>query len=212
MSTFQDVQKYLRRIKGRKATDADLQNSNVLPDPTKYDGKRTRTRDIKWISTCIVLPVFSQDFSATSRVFRLMFQYNVAFTSNFYILNSGDLDFVIKTRNCFITVKWRVGTTVFRYMLTPTNVYFNPVKIEQYTNKLIGANCVFEVWSARNSAFPSGITQPLKIKTSLLSIPNTPDDLELDFNANPPLQLATIGVNLPEILPYNQPDIVWNNN
>ncbi len=225
MSDFPDVTKHLDLLKSRQATADEAKNATQPFD--KYYGL-SKSRDIKKIYTYLVLPTFQvlhQNLNFIRR--RLLFQYNIVAPKSFYILNNSTIfQRGVNFKNCFICIKWRVGTNVFRYRLTltpPVDAYSsNPFKVdlnpyfEIYNNQLISKNCVIEVWEGRTEPIISsnaivGLIQDISIQTSILSNPQVADDIEIDLQ-----QIVTpfvnLSFNLPMNLPQDQSTLVFNNN
>ncbi len=67
--------------------------------------------------------------------------------------------------NFILCIKWRVGTTVYRYKLWDHNDGLLYVPL--YSGQRIGKNCVLECWTISSSTTIS-LTTPLTIYTSLL--------------------------------------------
>lgn len=234
MSDFIDVTKYLDKIPVRVATYTEALNANI-PFDKQY--QKIPTRAIKRLFWYIQL---QPNLVQTTLPGRLVFQYNITFPQPFYILNVlNPPPFMIPGlattgMQCIGVVKWRNGTNVQRYCFLNKNnkgpfTYFinhqnkisynSPVVVPDYGNQVIPQNCVIEFWTSLIDILASGqlskqvgFGQPLYIQTSLMSDPVTADDLMVIFNGGNALQIADIGVNLPEALPYNQPTIVWNDN
>lgn len=227
MSDFIEVVKYLDTLPVRVATYQEALDANIPFD--KFYTK-VKTRPIKKLFWWISLEA-NQIFGETIPG-RLIFQYNLTLPKPFYILGvtlpyGFNSPYVMQ---CVGTVKWRVGTTVYRYCIfnskikeasyivghTPNFSYINT--FPDYTNQQIPANAVIELWSsfadltAQPHARNPGFDQPVLIQTSLMSNPITANDIAVILDSGVALNYADIGVNLPEALPYNQPTIVWNDN
>jgi hypothetical protein len=219
MSDFSSTVKPLTIARARVATIDEARNA--LNPFDKYYGIE-QTRDIKKINSFIVLPTTTIPYaSETAQLYRLMFQFNVTSPLDFYILNSGNESFMQQISSSVICVKYRVGTTVFRYDISsPSGLNKqlagdNLLQFPAYSNQIIKKNCVFEVWriNYQTGFLEAGIVADAYIKTSLIQDPSAPEDTQINLSQGNNLKtLVDIGIALPEVLPYNQPTIVWNNN
>lgn len=147
---------------------------------------------------------------------RLVFQYNVTFDGDFYILNLDHLQAHRRliVSNGVLCIKWRIDNNVFRYKLLDSEDNTDWSGFVQYTNQRIKRNFCLEFW-ATGTAFPHwyGIVQEFFLQTSYFFLPESYDDTDTvqEIEA-PPELIADLGVDLPENLPYNQDTIVWIGN
>lgn len=220
MSDFTTALKYLDYQKSRVAT---LDEASHTPLPfDKYYGL-VKARDIKKIFSFITLPrtVFPYP---SGGLHKLMGQFNVTLPGDFYILNANTTPVSENVMDCYVTVKWRVGTTVYRYVLSISNrayapwtnyVYGTPF----YTNQRIGAECCFEIW--RDSIFSPkfvgatefGIQEEIALMTSFFRNPATPEELSVELDqADNFKTVDDIGFTMPAPMDIDQPTIIWNNN
>ncbi len=110
----------------------------------------------------ITLPIFEIDnlLWAGASYVSIQFDYTVA--SNISLIpvpvKPGGLNFIL-------CVKWRVGTTVYRYKLWDHNDGLLYVPL--YTGQRVGKNFVLEVWTISSSETVS-LSSPVNFYTSLL--------------------------------------------
>lgn len=228
MGDFTDTQKYLTIVKARKATIGEsLSNS---PPFDKYYG-RSRSRVIKRVPTTLTIPAFYYTNNAlfSNKYPRLLFQWNVALSKSFYITNivapngypfaddSASAGIFSGIRSGSLFVKYRVGATVYRYKFKggiTRGVANGPLHFDAYyTNQPIKANFCFEYWVAGSGFFGQyGLIYPLKVTTSLLNIPSTPDETEQNIVLGDPYELAALGNTLPEALPVAQTNLAFTSN
>jgi len=210
MSDFPQVVKYLDIVPSSKDT--------TVTD--KYPGIH-KTRAIKKIQTIVVLPTTLLPILGTEVTPRMMFQFNVTAPFKFRILELGprQLGYTLDNlvRGGVLTVKWRVGTTVYRYAIVGKqyeHVHHIPLTpFEPYAGQLIQKNCVFEFWLIDTFAIDTyGTVFDIQIFTSLYRNPTTPDEIEVTQSANPALGLNVLGIAIPETIPTVQPDIAWLDN
>ena len=235
MAAFDDIQKHLTLTKARKPSVDEAKNSNWPFD--KYYTK-TKARTIKRIPNIIYIPAFYYDANVGNPSPRnpicLLFQYNVAVGFDFYILGMEyqdpalgwtplNIGYTFAFQDGLIAFKYREGANVSRYYYTGQNKHFTNVGqpaqdglfFTAYKNQKIKGNFCLEFWlttAVINIPSVRGIPNPLRIITSKLSIPQDENQMEVSIQANNPLTAAQIGVNLPEALPYNQDNQVWNTN
>jgi len=204
---FDSVVKYLDL---RRATV----DSTEVTKPLSLDKSRAikKVQDTLLLSPYDVGPVF---FSYP----RLMFQYNVTVGYPFTFRVNPNTFTAIRGGTLFI--KWRVGSTVYRYRISDTIVTRTPNttsrwrKLKQfyvyYEGQVIPSNCVFEFWYSLTSLVV-GIQSPgVELTLSKLRNPVTPDDIGTQY-PQVKLTIADLGVALPETLPYTQDNQVWLNN
>ena len=216
MSDFKDVKKHLDIVPTRVATSDEASNA-VLPFDKYYSLRKVR--DIKKIHYTLTIPAYIIPSALGFR--RLMFQYNIIAPSPFYILNAGEDSIFWNISGSIATIKWRVGADVFRYNISlsdtrknlfPTLLFSFPF----YNNQLVPQNCVLEFWRINISSFSGniGLDNPIKIKTSLLTNPMTPDELEVD-KPQTVKTFSDISYSLPQAVPITnsgQTTTVWLNN
>jgi hypothetical protein len=201
---FQGVVKHLDLNRASKDT---IQNVKPLT--------LNESRAIKKVQNSLVLSVKTYNPVFLNNLPRLIFQYDLSIGYNFS-LSLPNLGGYVRGGDLF--VKWRVGTTVYRYRLAlrSNNVDFRQSLLRQffndYTGELIPSNCVFEFWVTSTTSLVVGVALPLHLKLSPLRNPVTADDTGSDIASGNPLEIADLGVALPEVLPYNQPNIAWLNN
>lgn len=204
-SSFDRVVKYLDL---RRASKDTTENTKPLT--------LVRGRVIKKLQDTLTLPAHTYNIGQVFGypVPRLLFQYNVTVGYEF------SLTYIAGAYTKFgqLYVKWREGTTVFRYRLNVDDpLIVSPDRLAQqnvlYTNQRIKSNCVFEFWlTSTTPTAPMGLTSPLILKLSRLRNPVTADDLGSNANAAEALEIADLGVAIPEDLPYNQANIAWLDN
>jgi len=236
MSDFVDVTKYLDKFPVRVASYQEALNANIPFD--KFYGK-VATRAIKKIFWYIQLQPYQVIGSLSGR---LIFQYNITMPVPFYILGVVNAPPFYKPgisttgMQAVGAVKWRKGTDVSRYCIInkewkgPLTFFINHQNkvsfvpsMPDYGNQVIPANFCIEFWTSfldiaasGQLGKQSGFATPILIQTSIMSDPLTADDAAVIVQAvNPisvPIDTHTLGVGLPEPLPYTQDDIVWLDN
>lgn len=213
MGDFNDiVPKRLNLVSARKATLAEAQNSPIPFD--KYYAL-IPTRDIKKIFTYLILPPYLVIAGTVKYGGQLLFQYNVTASAPFYILNP-----IVEAplTGLFLTVKWRVGTIVHRYLILGSQRYDNGTSIVDlhtfpiYNNQLVPINCVFEFWGNLTFFGTPGLLNGLAVKTNWIQDPTDVDETEIDVDEAAPKTMAQLGYNLPFNLPQAQPLIVSTSN
>ncbi len=225
MSDFSTVQKYLRRSVAREITAAEAIIYNTRAgstNPAKYQTRGVPARDIKLIFETITLPSFSVASAGVSAfVPRLLFQYNITSLHDFAITRV--INKVALAQGC-LTVKWRVGNTVYRYLIAgkdtvtfvfpPPDHEQNVIYFEDYTNQQIPHNFCIEFWSMLYDigAPLVGLLEDIEIETSILAEPSTADELTRVIAANVPIEFATMSFNLPVALPVVQPSVAYLDN
>lgn len=137
---------------------------------------------------------------------RLMFQYNVAFDKQFYIINANELasfGSMLLLGGC-ICIKFRIGATVYRYKLMDyKGINADWSGFIPYTNGLILPNFCIEFWQDDYS-FLRGVTQPFMIKTSTIVIPTDSDqDNSYDNGQQTLMNLADMATPFPAFFPIN---------
>lgn len=218
MSDFAEIQRRLLLRKSRKATAQDLQTSAGLQNPLKYESYNGPARDIKLIPVYLVLPAFSYTFADIPELIPgLLFQYNFTAPFDFYILNKH----ITNAPQGFLTVKWRVGNTCYRYKLTPglfTGNITGNGKIKHpfrdYENQKVKKNCVFEWWLNNLPGFsePIGMIESFPLLTSELAVPDSPDQISVEIPVGAPVTRQDMVLPLPHTLPFDNTINAWLDN
>lgn len=179
-----------------------------------------RARHIKKLNTIIRLKSYYHSLmSLPPQQGMFGFQYNVAFGEEFTIVHieheSHGVIGIVQA-GC-LTVKWRVDSTVYRYILTgrTNNQIMNDLVVfPWYNNETIKPNCVFEYWYAGlvpedNGA---GLLYDLDLTTSKLNVPTSCDETEVaeEYTA---YSHDILGYTLvPEVIPTPQVLHAFDNN
>lgn len=219
MSDFPSAVKYINLRPARVITQ---QEADAAPVPLSKYQRLLKTRAIQKLNYRIVLPGFAFDMQPYGKFHgRLAFQYNISFVEPFFLLDfkpdTPILD-VNGIANGCVTLKWRNGSSVSRYMIAGRQrnelISRNVTNFPPYANQLIPANFVLEYWLVQSmNGNPYFIQLPnLVLVTSKLVDPPTASDTSFDQNLGLPLGIPDLGVNQPENLPYNQDNIVWLDN
>lgn len=144
---------------------------------------------------------------------RLMFQFNVSFTSNFYVVNYKSLanfSSMLLLGGC-ICIKYRVGEVSFRYKLMDSHTD-NWIDFDSYAGQVIKKNFCLEFWQD-DSVFARGITQTFFIETGTIIVPDSIDSFDtIDNIVSNPLGLDDLSVNLPIIYPIDFSNIAFLDN
>lgn len=144
---------------------------------------------------------------------RLMFQFNVSFTSNFYVVNYKNLanfSSMLLLGGC-ICIKYRVGEISFRYKLMDSHID-NWIDFDFYAGQVIKKNFCIEFWQD-DSVFARGITQTFFIETGTIIVPDLIDSSDtIDDIVSNPLVLDDLSVNLPVIYPIDFSNIAFLDN
>jgi hypothetical protein len=219
---FDSIQRRMEISRARSLTENEATNLFITPTWNKTAAK---ARELKKVFTYLTLP----DYLITGvgaivppslAVWpRLLFQYNVTLSHNFYIVEQPAFQsnwhpyFV----NGSLTVKWRVGSTVHRYRLagaigvTTQNIFF-----PRYNGELIGKNCCFEFWFTGYNVLinpkRAGTLQDFVMRTSITSIPISESITRIDVLADLPEFLGTLGNEVPEVVPTPQDDLTYLDN
>lgn len=219
MSNFTSVIKYLD-------LDRSSKDETINTKPLTLD----RSRAIKKVQDTVTIPAHFYTFAQlpANYVGRMLFQYNVTVGYPFsFVVEPMHLANRVFGGSMFI--KWREGNTVYRYRINaggaiavvqqfgqPNTQLFSWFGTNNdYTNQFVGSNCCFEFWLANVTPFFAfiGLKEPLTIRLTKLRNPSDPDDLGISVgNISGVLQIADLGVNLPEALPYNQANQAWLTN
>lgn len=208
---FTSTVKYLDIVKARKTTSAE--DDGAKPALSKYHSI-TKARHIHKLQQQIVLQAHTQLSGNVNYENRLLFQYNVTMPTPFVITSPALFD---TDTLGYLTIKWRVGTDVFRYFLRGNNALqlaagetlYAP---EAYGNQVIPRNCVFEYWFLGSINIQVGLLTDLYLGASRLVNPSDVNQTTSILLTATPIDIATFGVALPEALPYNQPDQAWLTN
>lgn len=211
---FGQIVKHLDVSRARVATSSEAALASRPFD--KYYGLN-RARDIKKIHKVFTLEAYSIDVIGGGQFQRgeLIFQYNVTVGAPFTI----DKNFrFVSDRGGVLCVKYRVGTTVYRYALygnqEDLNLSTDILAFTPYNGQVIASNCCFEFWVSylHPQALVYGLTDDLKISTSILVNPDYPEEIERVIEGPDVLTKDDIGVALPETLPYEQLNQIWLDN
>lgn len=213
MGDFSSVVKALDYRRASKDTTVNLKPLTLYP-----------SRAIKKIFTRLQLLAPSDFTDDVYELGLLIYQYNVTVGQSFSIGNAGKLlSKVISDEHAFpaglagsLTVKWRVGTTVFRYFLDGTriNTMLNRQSnfFPQYSNQLIPSNCVFEYYFNGIITGSAAIQMAeINVETSIYRNPDNAEETEdvLSFNY---LSRADVGNVVPLVIPSNQTTLIWESN
>ena len=217
MSTFLNiVPKRLNIVPARQATLTEAQSAPVPFD--KYY-RIQPSRNIQKIESFLILPAYTVPPSSVNYNGQLMFQYNVTMPAPFYILNGIVEDMSGLLAGGTLTVKWRVGTTVYRYFIhgfqrftTNLGELIDVHTFPFYSNQLIPINCVFEFWSMPTLSITPGLQEDFKVRLNYLTDPVTADDTEIDIPALPALSNTVLGNAVPTVMPVDQTLVVFNDN
>jgi hypothetical protein len=131
----------------------------------------------------------------------LYIQWNISVGSNWYVEPPFFLDGA-NFRIGFLTVKYRINTTVYRYVIGGYNQGI-PTNLSLYNNQELPSNVCFEWWTASGEVPDTGIVNDFLVKTSLVQNPTTGDDTERILVASGPYLRADFGFNLPVNLPID---------
>lgn len=205
MAFFPSIAKKFRAV---KATDVDQKQAYDWTRAARGTSVATTLEDQGKLLT---IPAYTLNYTPYRR--QQLFQFNVTNTEPFYFINLAVLARSTYLAGGCLCVKYRVGTTVYRYkLLDYTSAsdwsYFTP-----YTNQVIKENFCIEFYANALGVGDYGMlgTIPflLSTKVSISEFDQGPDYLTVTA---PPLLRSDIGVALPEDLPYNQPNAVWQTN
>ena len=167
---------------------AIVKKLNISQTRVSVSGEVTGTKEgivsarmIQKVHDYIKLPNRYNELAAYSSVGMIGFQFEVSLSENFNILNYADYraglteaqDNLIQ--GGFLTVKWRVGTLAYRYLLLGNTECQLPwgYSIPSYEGQEIKKNCVFEFWTTglRGEESFHGFNQDILFKTSLIRDP-----------------------------------------
>lgn len=211
MSSLIEATKYLTIKPARIANAAEMAAAQSASGSANLDKYSTidASRSLETVPVVITLPAHQQLYEPIINVFnRLMFQYNLVMPSAFYFIDP--LILVVPDaynyKYFYVTIKWRVGSTVYRYWLygqrnTPRKIVNIP---EMYAGQLIQPNCVFEVWNTFYIDTPwlgdlelFGPPNDLQFKTSLLRVPETADVRNVAANISTIYDIVDSGLTPP---------------
>lgn len=181
-----------------------------------------KVRNISKLKTFINVPAVDYIFDDLIDMYgRLMHQFNVSMPYNFRILNPVVYGDNVRSYGVF-TVKYRVGTTVKRYVLWGITQEINDDLIGKktyldfpiYNGELIGKNCCFEFWALSPDLVLDINAHPaFKLETSILTDPTTVNETEIVYSAGNPLYRNNlVAEDLPETVPTNQITLAWLDN
>ena len=192
MNDWDDVIKPFGRIPVEKDTTHNTKPLHLEP-----------ARAIGLVGKQITVPAITLADAGNFQVPYITYQYNYTMPNDFRVINFVSLR--LQTFNlhfCTVCIRYRVGTTVYRYILLSTESSLGRVPAPLYNGQLIKANFVIEVWQLLEDV-PYGIVNALTLMTSLIRIPTGQDDYLPDNFSNteivtlPQLQASI----LPEALP-----------
>jgi hypothetical protein len=170
--------------------------------------------DIGTLGEYITIPGYLTD-SVNGYKRRLMFQFNVSFTSDFYLTNAqtlSDFGSMLLLGGC-LCIKYRVGGTVYRYKIMDYRSDDNWSNFNLYANQVIKKNFCIEFWQD-DYTFNRGITQPFMLQTSAIIIPtySEQDNSYTDVSSPPYTVDDNFGIALPWALPIDGTILAFNNN
>lgn len=221
MADFVKTLTYLDLKKARKATLDD-----VSTNPTKNNKYFTLVgplRAIKKIPYVITLPAYFLPYPNDAVIPQLIFQYNVTMPLQWGINKlrvkltnhpiTGDLP-----GGC-ITVKWRVGNVVSRYVLdgspsVPSLLPNTQLNFSWYSGQAIPKNFCIEFWMSAPVNNPQfvGVYKDLILETTNLINPASPDQTEIHLQANAPITLQQLATVMPEPTPTDNQLNAWLDN
>jgi len=192
---------------------------------TTYDKTRSISRAIKKLAYTFVVPATYEELAAPIAVEGcLVQQFNFTAPNYFRLMQHNiNLTLPISLHLPLVTVKFRVGTVVTRYILRDTlngSAVYNNRKVQAplYNQEVIAPNFVIEFWSQKNNYTPSIFgskinTADSTFTTNLLEIPTSVDELSSPIELSSRLSRAELAVALPEALPTVYPATNnWLNN
>lgn len=149
---------------------------------------------------------------------QMLCQFNVAFTEDFYLLNSESYkafaSYIIHG-GC-ICFKYRIGSIVYRYKVIDSDYSTDWSFFIPYSNQLIKKNFVIEFWgnTLGFGQLKHQLVQGLTLQLSSIYEPTSVEEAPAttEVKVTDLLNIAALGVNLPEALPYNQPTIAFTTN
>lgn len=175
--------------------------------------------DVRRLFKFFTIPqTFTDEFQYSRQ---LLFQFNVTLTENFYLLNVEQ--YRAFTRSLIVggclCIKYRIGTTVYRYKLLDHSTTNDWNYFTWYSNQLIRKNFCIEFWGndllPEEALFNRGILQTLLMQMSIMYEPSSVNEVPYttDIDAIDVLRLAdlTFGA-LPIDMPFTQENLVYLSN
>ena len=195
-TNWQDI---TRRLDINKASVTDTCNPKA----------RAKGRAIKKIPYIFTVPATSFDMSTTNLKQKglLLAQYNYTAPAAFKVLHANSPtggDFVLNPPA--ICIRYRVGTTVYRYRLPYNNSAVEAVLLSSgrvqcpvYVNQLIKANFTVEFWTGHIAGISGQqFSMPaFTVETNLLVLPDNSDSLYDSFDASESLTRAALSIAMP---------------
>lgn len=198
-ANFDSVTKYLDR------SPASIDTTHV----TKPSDRRT-SRAIKKINYTFTIPQIQLNAVTLGAPVPgcLVHQLNFTAPLRFKILSMTGPPLAVLNRFAFIAIRYRVGTTVYRYRLPLTGYSavealfdnFKYVQGSKYTNQPILANFAIEIWTILNNQTNINLG-PFVVTTGLLRNPVIPEETSDDIDASETLARADLEKPMPEALP-----------
>lgn len=137
----------------------------------------TPVRAVGLINQQVIVPPidFSTIFIPQSA--SIWYQYNYTAPFDFRVINFGQLRAQVPNNiiKAIICIRYRIGTTVYRYLLTGSSLNTAIVPSLLYSGQLIKRNFVIEVWRLFGGP-PCGIFNALTLTTSIIRNPISEDD------------------------------------
>jgi len=192
----------------------DINPASVTTDSPLHK-ERTKGRAIKKVNWTFDIPAFTYDINANGILEGcLIGQYNYTAPRAFRMLNYAlGAPLSAATQVPLVTIKWRVGAVVTRYMLPYDRSSFNiieqfnrKVQAPMYDRQRIPANFSIEFWTHylnyQIPAFARIVSvEDSTMVTSLLALPASSDTLSETFDIAENLARATLVSTFPEALP-----------
>lgn len=220
MTSFSSVVKPFSRVLATKDT-------TVVTKPLSI----TAVRAIRPIQSTLtipehlvtVAPTTIAEAAATGR--RLLFQFNCSAVHEFTLTNVPNRDNYGRLSSGYLVIRWRVGSTVYRYLLQKTvtlpgkrviNYWGGEIDgFQSYTGQVIKSNFCLEYYSmfVRNGTIESrGINSAMSFQTSIINAP-TMADPEV-FSAATPIvyDQADLAATPLYEFPQSQTNIAWLDN
>lgn len=209
MSDLNSVTKRLTYSKCREATAAEA--TNASPKFLKYYGRK-KCRTIEKIPSTIRIAAFVIGPPAYSpgMDYGLPFlQYNYSFGESFFVAKVS----APNLSNCFVTIKYRIGTTVYRYLIIGTQYEINAPAVQQhafptYNNERIPSNFCLEFWVRTGDGLAIGFNTDIIITTSKLNVPATGDVITYEV----PCVAAYLPPSMALAIPFTPAQTVDNSN
>lgn len=201
MSDFASIQKHLLLVPSRKDTTYNLKPLTLVP-----------TRAIERVYAYFHLPVKQASTLGFGQK-RMGWQYNFTAASAFVVVNWKYLRNRLGAFNFgTVAIRFRVGTTVTRYILAGRRDYTQTLWDDEYSGQIIQPQFVVEIWNSSGSpAGLFGVHYDSYLTLSYLSVPSTADDV--GTNVEGTLKEADLFHAQPETIPtaYGT-DSAWNSN